>query len=75
MDTSNGAMIYSIASTACSVWRSGMSARSDSILARDPFGIKLLYYRMERGRLYFGSEIRAVRAAMPGGADLDPTFT
>ena len=35
------------------------------VLARDPFGIKLLYYRIDGGRLYFGSEMRAVRATMP----------
>ena len=33
------------------------------ILARDPFGIKLIYYKIDKGRLYFGSEIRAIRAA------------
>lgn len=33
------------------------------ILARDPFGIKLVYYRIDRGRLWFGSEMRAVLAA------------
>jgi asparagine synthase (glutamine-hydrolysing) len=43
------------------------------VLARDPFGIKLLYYRIDAGRLYFGSEIRAVRATMPDTADIDPT--
>lgn len=42
------------------------------LLARDPFGIKLLYYRITRDHLYFGSEMRAVRAAMPDGADIDP---
>lgn len=42
------------------------------LLARDPFGIKLLYYSMERGRLLFGSEIRAVRATMSQSPDLDP---
>src|SRR5580693_2555414 len=42
------------------------------ILARDPFGIKLLYYSIDRERLLFGSEIRAVRAAMSESADLDP---
>jgi asparagine synthase (glutamine-hydrolysing) len=42
------------------------------VLARDPFGIKLLYYRIEGDRLYFGSEMRAVRAAMPGAAEIDP---
>ena len=29
------------------------------ILARDPFGIKPLYYRIADGRLYFGSEMAA----------------
>ena len=43
------------------------------VLARDPFGIKLLYYRIDGDSLYFGSEIRAVRATMPGRAEIDPT--
>jgi asparagine synthase (glutamine-hydrolysing) len=43
------------------------------VLARDPFGIKLLYYRIDRDCLYFGSEIRAVRATMSDEADIDPT--
>jgi asparagine synthase (glutamine-hydrolysing) len=43
------------------------------VLARDAFGIKLLYYRIDRGCLYFGSEIRAVQATMPDKADIDPT--
>ncbi len=43
------------------------------VLARDPFGIKLVYYRIDEDCLYFGSEIRAVRAAMPGEAEIDPT--
>ena len=30
------------------------------LLARDPFGIKLLYYRIDKNRLFFGSEVRAV---------------
>jgi asparagine synthase (glutamine-hydrolysing) len=42
------------------------------ILARDPFGIKLLYYRIDRNCLSFGSEIRAVRATMPDKAEIDP---
>ena len=42
------------------------------VLARDPFGIKLLYYRIDRDRLYFGSEIRAIRATMSESAELDP---
>lgn len=46
--------------------------RQRLLLARDPFGIKLLYYRIDDGCLYFGSEIRAIRTTMPGGAELDP---
>ena len=38
------------------------------VVARDPFGIKLIYYRVDGNCLYFGSEIRAVRATMPGRA-------
>ncbi len=43
------------------------------VLARDPFGIKLIYYRIDEGRLSFGSEMRAVQAAMPETADIDAT--
>lgn len=43
------------------------------VLARDAFGIKLLYYRIDGDRLYFGSEMRAVRATMPGEMEIDPT--
>src|ERR1700723_2746394 len=42
------------------------------VLARDAFGIKLLYYRIAEGSLYFGSEMRAIRATMPGHAEIDP---
>ncbi len=42
------------------------------LLARDAFGIKPLYYRLAQGRLYFGSEMRAIRAAMSDRPGLDP---
>jgi asparagine synthase (glutamine-hydrolysing) len=42
------------------------------LLARDPFGIKPLYYRIDGDHLYFGSEMRAVRATMRDGAEIDP---
>jgi asparagine synthase (glutamine-hydrolysing) len=42
------------------------------VLARDPFGIKLIYYKIEKDCLYFGSEIRAVQAATNNRADVDP---
>ena len=43
------------------------------VVARDAFGIKLIYYKVDGDRLYFGSEMRAVRAAMPDKAEIDPT--
>ncbi len=43
------------------------------VLARDAFGIKPLYYRIAGDRLYFGSEMRPVRATMADGAEIDPT--
>jgi asparagine synthase (glutamine-hydrolysing) len=42
------------------------------VLARDPFGIKLIYYKVDQDRLYFGSEIRAVLAATNERPDVDP---
>jgi asparagine synthase (glutamine-hydrolysing) len=38
------------------------SRRQRLVLARDPFGIKPLYYRSERGVLAFASELRALPA-------------
>src|SRR5215467_601554 len=43
------------------------------LLARDAMGIKLLYYRIERGSLYFGSEMRPICAAMQDKPEIDPT--
>jgi asparagine synthase (glutamine-hydrolysing) len=43
------------------------------VLARDPFGIKLIYYRIDGESLYFGSEMRPIRAAMPGKSEIDTT--
>jgi asparagine synthase (glutamine-hydrolysing) len=42
------------------------------VIARDPFGIKLIYYKIERNSVYFGSEIRAVAAVTNESADVDP---
>jgi len=42
------------------------------LLARDPFGIKLVYYRISGEHLYFGSEMAAVRATTPDGVEVDP---
>jgi asparagine synthase (glutamine-hydrolysing) len=42
------------------------------LLARDPFGIKPIYYRIDGGRLYFGSEMRPIRATMTDRAEIDP---
>lgn len=43
------------------------------VIARDPFGIKLIYYAIDKQRVYFGSEMRAVRTAMQGKAEVDAT--
>ncbi|MGH9686770.1 MAG: asparagine synthase (glutamine-hydrolyzing) [Candidatus Acidiferrales bacterium] len=43
------------------------------VLARDAFGIKLIYYRISEGALFFGSEMRPVCVSFPGNADVDTT--
>jgi asparagine synthase (glutamine-hydrolysing) len=43
------------------------------VVARDPFGIKLIYFRIDGDRLYFGSEMRAVSTTMSGKAEIEPT--
>jgi asparagine synthase (glutamine-hydrolysing) len=43
------------------------------VLARDPAGIKLVYYRVDNGSVVFGSELRAVLAALPQRPPLDAT--
>jgi len=42
------------------------------VLARDPFGIKLVYYTIDRNRLFFGSEVRAVLQGTQEKAHADP---
>ena len=42
------------------------------IVARDAMGIKLIYYRIDNGRLTFGSEIRPILAADGCKPDVDP---
>jgi asparagine synthase (glutamine-hydrolysing) len=46
--------------------------RKRLVLARDAFGIKLIYYRIANGSIYFGSEMRAVRTTMPEKTEIDP---
>src|SRR5215475_6871299 len=43
------------------------------VLARDPFGIKLVYYKIDGDRLYFGSELRAVLQGTQEKVKVDPT--
>jgi asparagine synthase (glutamine-hydrolysing) len=45
--------------------------RKRLLLARDRAGVKLLYYKLVDGRLYFGSEVRPILAATGGEAELD----
>jgi asparagine synthase (glutamine-hydrolysing) len=48
--------------------------RKRLVVARDPAGIKLIYYRLDGRRLQFASEARALLAAEPGAkARPDPT--
>jgi asparagine synthase (glutamine-hydrolysing) len=42
------------------------------ILARDRMGIKIVYYKIEDGLLYFGSEIRAILAGLNEKPDINP---
>src|SRR3989338_3633218 len=42
------------------------------VIARDLMGIKLVYYKIEEGTVYFGSEIRPVLAGISGKPDVDP---
>jgi len=43
------------------------------VLARDHAGIKLIYYRVDNGSVVFGSELRAVLAALPQRPAVDTT--
>src|SRR5881296_3728046 len=42
------------------------------VVARDAMGIKLIYYKIDNGRLTFGSEIRAILAAGDSRPEVDP---
>jgi asparagine synthase (glutamine-hydrolysing) len=42
------------------------------VLARDAMGIKLVYYKVKDGQLFFGSEIRAITAGDPEKVEVDP---
>jgi asparagine synthase (glutamine-hydrolysing) len=42
------------------------------VVARDAMGIKLIYYRIDKGQLTFGSEIRPILAATNSRPDVDP---
>ncbi|HEX2852756.1 MAG TPA: asparagine synthase (glutamine-hydrolyzing) [Opitutaceae bacterium] len=54
---------------AFAVW----DAREQTLfLARDPFGIKPLYYRQDGTRLLFASELNALCAASAFSAEIDP---
>jgi asparagine synthase (glutamine-hydrolysing) len=42
------------------------------VVARDAMGIKLIYYKIDNGRLTFGSEIRPILAAQNSQPNVDP---
>ena len=43
------------------------------VIARDAFGIKPIYYRIEDGNVWFGSEIRTILAVTNANPEPDPT--
>lgn len=47
--------------------------RKRLVVARDAMGIKLIYYKIDNGRLTFGSEIRPILAAANSKPNVDPT--
>lgn len=47
--------------------------RRKLVIARDPAGIKLIYYRVEAGSVVFGSELRAVLTALTERPAADTT--
>ena len=52
------------------IWDEG---RKRLILSRDAMGIKLVYYRVDAGSVLFGSELRAILAALPERPEVDTT--
>src|SRR5438093_5672201 len=42
------------------------------VVARDAMGIKLIYYKIDNGKLTFGSEIRPILAAQDSKPEVDP---
>lgn len=42
------------------------------VIARDPMGIKQVYFSMDKDRLLFASELRAILASRGDGFDVDP---
>jgi asparagine synthase (glutamine-hydrolysing) len=42
------------------------------VVARDAMGIKLIYYRIAKGQLTFGSEIRPILSAQSSKSEVDP---
>ena len=42
------------------------------LVARDRMGIKIIYYAIENGTLFFGSEMRPVREGLGGKNEVDP---
>jgi len=43
------------------------------LIARDPFGIKPIYYKIKDGSVWFGSEIRTILATATDSPEPDPT--
>jgi len=48
------------------------NSKKKLLIARDPMGIKLIYYKLENDTVYFGSELRPVLAGINVKPDVDP---
>ena len=57
---------------ACSAWRSGTTPEKRLLLARDPLGIKPLYYSTDGGCLRFASQVKALEAGGAVSRAVDP---
>lgn len=48
------------------------AAHGRMIAARDPFGVRPLFYRHDQGRLEFASDVETLLSSSPGALEIDP---
>lgn len=64
LEREGAAALHRLAGMFALAWFDARTGRA--LLARDPFGIKPLYYAKSNGGIAFSSEVRALRAFVPG---------